>query len=151
MPRSAALRTKANWMDGEAFPQLGSDAEVAVGRFDEIRLGEPDLTDQAPATLHVGADLFVPAGTAVYAPLDATVVRVDGHAVVLQSRVDTTMFFVRLAGVASHFGLRSLDEERQRSASARLPPPRLRSLVDVCGASPLRGDLSMCPSCPSSR
>ncbi|MEU1848613.1 aminotransferase [Streptomyces sp. NPDC019990] len=96
------LFSAGNWKDGAAFPSFGSDAEVAVGRFDEIRLGEPDLTDQAPATLHLGADLFVPAGTAVHAPLDATVVRVDAHAVVLRSRVGTTTFFVRLAGVASH-------------------------------------------------
>ncbi|SOD65431.1 4-aminobutyrate aminotransferase [Streptomyces sp. 1222.2] len=97
------LFSAGNWLDGAAFPTLGSDTEVAVGRFDEIRLGERDLTDQAPAALHLGADLFVPAGTAVYAPLDATVVRADAHAVVLQSRVDTTTFFVRLAGVAPHF------------------------------------------------
>lgn len=76
------LFSAGNWMDGEAFPQLASDAEVAVGRFDEIRLGEPDLTDQAIATLHLGADLFVPAGAAVSAPFDATVVRADAHAVV---------------------------------------------------------------------
>ncbi|KFF98167.1 hypothetical protein IQ62_26460 [Streptomyces scabiei] len=99
------LFSAGNWLDGAAFPTLGSHAAVAVGRFDEIRLGERDLTDQAPAALHLGADLFAPAGTAVYAPLDATVVRADAHAVVLQSRVDTTTFFVRLAGVAPHFSI----------------------------------------------
>ncbi|MDG5808606.1 hypothetical protein P9869_39400 [Streptomyces ossamyceticus] len=110
------LFSAGNWMDGEAFPQLGSDAEVAVGRFDEVRLGEPDLTDQAPATLHLGADLFVPVDTVVFAPLDATVVRVDGHAVVSQSRVDTTMFFDRA------------DRPRGRRGSAD-PPSRIPGLA----------------------
>ncbi|MBP5872738.1 aminotransferase class III-fold pyridoxal phosphate-dependent enzyme, partial [Streptomyces sp. LBUM 1485] len=96
------LFSAGDWPDGGAFPPLGSDAETAVGRFDEVRLGRPDLTDRAPAALHLGADLFVPVGTEVFAPFDATVVRAEARAVVLQSRVDTTTFFVRLAGVAAH-------------------------------------------------
>ncbi|MFE7766269.1 aminotransferase [Streptomyces sp. NPDC057438] len=97
------LFSAGNWLDDAAFPSLGSDTETAVGRFDEVRLGRPDLADHAPAALHLGADLFVPVGTEVFAPFDATVVRAGAQAVVLQSRVDATTFFVRLAGVAAHF------------------------------------------------
>ncbi|MBZ3906497.1 aminotransferase [Streptomyces griseiscabiei] len=97
------LFSAGNWLDDAAFPPLGADTETAVGRFDEVRLGRPDPTDQAPAALHLGADLFVPVGTEVFAPLDATVVRAEAQAVVLQSRVDTTTFYVRVAGVAAHF------------------------------------------------
>ncbi|MEU5200207.1 aminotransferase [Streptomyces scabiei] len=97
------LFSAGDWLDGGVFPPLGSGTETAVGRFDEVRLGRPDVTDRVPAALHLGADLFVPAGTEVFAPFDATVVRAEARAVVLRSRVETTTFFVRLAGVVAHF------------------------------------------------
>ena len=53
---------------------------VAVGRYDEPRLlyvtplfaGGDRLTDER-RTIHIGLDLFAPAGTPVFAPLDGTV------------------------------------------------------------------------------
>jgi 4-aminobutyrate aminotransferase-like enzyme/Ser/Thr protein kinase RdoA (MazF antagonist) len=55
-------------------------ATVAIGRYDEARLiytapifkaGEGPLAEGR--TIHIGQDLFLPAGTAVYAPLPGTV------------------------------------------------------------------------------
>jgi hypothetical protein len=48
-------------------------------------------------------------------------------------------------------GLRSLERRAKRSRLRDCHYPRPCLLVDVGGASPLHGDLSICPSFPSSR
>jgi len=63
------------------------DAVVGVGRYDEVRRWYTSDIFQAPAegtpewrTVHMGVDLFLPAGSPVFAPFDATV-----HSVALNS------------------------------------------------------------------
>jgi 4-aminobutyrate aminotransferase-like enzyme/Ser/Thr protein kinase RdoA (MazF antagonist) len=77
-------------------------AQVGVGRYDEVRGWYTSDIFQAPAegtpewrTVHMGADLFLPAGSPVYTPFDATVHSVAlnagpldyGPAVILEHRV----------------------------------------------------------------
>ena len=67
------------WLDPAAIAAAcaGGDGKAALGRWGEARLihaGEPGR--HAPAALHLGADLFLPAGTAVTAPLAGEVVEV---------------------------------------------------------------------------
>jgi 4-aminobutyrate aminotransferase-like enzyme/Ser/Thr protein kinase RdoA (MazF antagonist) len=61
----------------------GAGAGLGIGRYDEARLlysasGFQDLGEdrEIPRTIHIGLDLFAPAGTAILAPLDGTVERV---------------------------------------------------------------------------
>ena len=49
-------------------------AAFAIGRYDEVRLLQARANPAGPPpALHLGLDLFVPAGTHVYAPFDGTV------------------------------------------------------------------------------
>ncbi len=64
-----------DWADPRTVAAAINARHATIGRWGEVRLtaaGEPG--DVAPDTLHLGADLFTPAGTGVRAPLDATVV-----------------------------------------------------------------------------
>ena len=70
---------------------------VPVGRWGETRLPDAPPGFTAPPTLHLGADLHVPAGTRVRAPLAGRVARVDARAVVLA--LDVEPAFARLAGI----------------------------------------------------
>ena len=68
-------------------PRPGAVSRIGWGRYGEDRViydsahfasaGEPAAADESPAaaarTVHLGVDLFVPAGTPVYAPLGGTV------------------------------------------------------------------------------
>ncbi len=83
--------------DALSVPMLASDeiekkmreagAEVGVGRYDEARLvytGEQFRTETGGArTVHLGIDLFQPAGAPVFAPLDGTVHSVADNALPL--------------------------------------------------------------------
>ena len=82
--------------DPRAFTELlfgemrRSGSAVGVGRYGEARLVPPDRT------VHLGLDLFLEAGTPIFAPLDGTVRDVcpgddssdHGPAVILEHRVD---------------------------------------------------------------
>jgi 4-aminobutyrate aminotransferase-like enzyme len=60
---------------GLAAATAGGDGEIAVGRWGEARLPHAGAPGEvAPATLHLGADLFLDAGTEVAAPLAGEVV-----------------------------------------------------------------------------
>ena len=66
-----------DWADPRAVASVAAAHRATLGRWGEVRLtaaGEPG--DHAPDTLHLGADVFAAAATAVRAPLDATVVAV---------------------------------------------------------------------------
>jgi len=82
-------------------------AEVGIGRYDEVRSWyTSDIfrvpTDDAPEwrTVHLGIDLFVDAGSPVYAPFDAVVHSVQnnkgsldyGPTVILEHRVEAGLF-----------------------------------------------------------
>ena len=59
------------------------DCRVAIGRYDEYRLvygGDAYVdVDGHPRRLHLGIDIFMPAASAVYAPLPATVFSIANH------------------------------------------------------------------------
>ncbi|HEX5191764.1 MAG TPA: aminotransferase [Solirubrobacteraceae bacterium] len=66
-----------DWGQPRAVAALVGGRQLALGRWGEVRLtaaGAPAA--YAPDALHLGADVFAPAATAVRAPLDATVVAV---------------------------------------------------------------------------
>jgi 4-aminobutyrate aminotransferase-like enzyme/Ser/Thr protein kinase RdoA (MazF antagonist) len=80
---------------------------AGLGRYAEARLqhGAPNTPDE-PATLHLGADAFVPAGTPAHAPLAGTVVRAaDGEVLLQHAPADGVSFFTRLAGLELAEGL----------------------------------------------
>jgi len=70
--------------------------DVAVGRWGEARL-VPGSSAQSsePATVHLGADLFLPAGTPVAAPLAGKVAAVEEWGIVLEGEG----LWLRLGGV----------------------------------------------------
>jgi 4-aminobutyrate aminotransferase-like enzyme/Ser/Thr protein kinase RdoA (MazF antagonist) len=76
----------------------GAGASVPVGRWGETRLPDAAPGFTAPPTLHLGADVHVPAGTPARAPAAARVAAADASAVVLA--LDAEPAFVRLAGLA---------------------------------------------------
>jgi 4-aminobutyrate aminotransferase-like enzyme/Ser/Thr protein kinase RdoA (MazF antagonist) len=63
--------------EGLAAAVAVGDGEIAVGRWAEVRLPHAGAPGEvAPATLHLGADLFLDAGTEVAAPLAGEVVAI---------------------------------------------------------------------------
>lgn len=57
--------------------RLQAERSVGIGRYDEPRLcyssDQFAVSDETRRTIHIGLDIFAPAGTAVFAPLDGTV------------------------------------------------------------------------------
>jgi 4-aminobutyrate aminotransferase-like enzyme len=72
-------------------------AAVAVGRWGEVRLPDAPPGFTRPATLHLGADLHVPAGTLVRAPLAARVETAGDRTIVLALEAEPA--YVRLTGL----------------------------------------------------
>ncbi len=63
-----------DWADPRAVAAAVHARHATIGRWGEVRLtGSGVPGEAAPDTLHLGADLFAPAGTAVRAPLAGTV------------------------------------------------------------------------------
>ena len=86
-----------DWADPRTVAAAINARHATIGRWGEVRLtaaGEPG--DVAPDTLHLGADLFTPAGTGVRAPLDATVVVVAERELTLELAPGRCL---RLAGI----------------------------------------------------
>ena len=90
------------WSDAAALRQLLSGAgHPAVGRWGEARLaGAARPTPEAPATLQLGSDVFVPAGTPVSAPLAGTVRRAGADHVLLDLGADAHGLLLRIGGIA---------------------------------------------------
>ena len=93
------------------------DGRIALGRYGEPRLiytapcffsGDHPATDRR--TVHLGIDVFLPAGTVVHAPLDGTVHSVDvcsenlgyGGVLVLRHETDCQLPFYSLYGHLAH-------------------------------------------------
>jgi 4-aminobutyrate aminotransferase-like enzyme/Ser/Thr protein kinase RdoA (MazF antagonist) len=73
------------WADPRAVAAVVHARHATLGRWGEVRLtaaGGPG--EVAPVTLHLGADLFAPAGTGVRAPLAGTVVGVAERELTLE-------------------------------------------------------------------
>ena len=83
-----------------AIASAGAGGGVAVGRWGETRLIAAGIPAAgAPASVHLGADLFVVAGTSVLAPFDVRVLSADGGVVELESTAGPRAPIVRLAGI----------------------------------------------------
>ena len=109
----------------------------AIGAYDEDRViydHSSLFAGQTPRTIHLGIDLWVPPGTAVLAPLDATVhgfanntARGDyGPTIILQHDIDGVTFFT-LYGHLSVASLQGLQvgqrmHQGQRIGSIGSPP-----------------------------
>jgi 4-aminobutyrate aminotransferase-like enzyme len=93
--RGDVLRFGA-WADPAASRTAVAAAPGGIGRWGEGRLvhARPERWDP-PASVHLGADLFVAAGTAVSAPGAASVIRAGARDVVL----DCDGVGIRLAGI----------------------------------------------------
>jgi len=87
--------------------------DYGIGRYDEVRLLYTEdsfahETNNGPAwrTLHLGLDVFTPAGQAVHAPLDGKVILADhndlpkdyGHVIILEHQTDDATPFYTLYG-----------------------------------------------------
>jgi len=86
-----------DWTDPRIVAALAGTRHAALGRWGEVRVtaaGAPQ--DRAPATLHLGADVFAPAATAVRSPLGATVIAVDEREVTLELAPERCL---RLSGI----------------------------------------------------
>jgi 4-aminobutyrate aminotransferase-like enzyme/Ser/Thr protein kinase RdoA (MazF antagonist) len=86
-----------DWADPRAVAAAVHARHATIGRWGEVRLtaaGDPG--DVAPDTLHLGADLFAPAGTGVRAPVAAVVAAVGEHELSLELLPGRQL---RLAGV----------------------------------------------------
>ncbi len=128
--------------DALSVPMLASDeiearmraagAEVGVGRYDEARLvytGEQFRTPSGGArTVHLGIDLFQPAGAPVFAPLDGTVYSVVDNAlpldygptVILEHRPPACPPFWTLYGHLSRVSLDDLAEGEAVAAGQQI-------------------------------
>ncbi len=107
------------------------DATVGVGRYDEVRLLYDDPAfrsrgDRGPEsrTVHMGLDLFVPAGTPVYAPLAGTVVRSEDRTRPLDYGPTVVLRHVAEDGTGFHTLYGHLDRATlERSAIGRQVRP----------------------------
>ena len=84
------------WDDPRRVAEAVATARATIGRWGEVRLtaaGRP--AEAPPATLHLGADVFAPAGTHVRAPLDGTAERVTPSEVTLKLETG----YLRLHGI----------------------------------------------------
>ena len=109
-------------VEAEIWSRMGSG--VGVGRFDEVRLvyaGDEYLSMSGERrTVHMGVDLFRPAGTPVHAPLDAIVhsfcahhERFDyGGCIVLEHRPDNGPVFWTLYGHLSQASISEMTKGR---------------------------------------
>jgi 4-aminobutyrate aminotransferase-like enzyme/Ser/Thr protein kinase RdoA (MazF antagonist) len=103
---TADVHRYGSWLVPAGPPTAGADdaagapaagAGTAVGRWGETRLTADPPAFTPPATLHLGADVFAPAGTPVRAPLPARVAHAGEREVVLAP--DGEPVFIRLAGI----------------------------------------------------
>lgn len=88
------------WTDPAALKEITSGSGISVGRWGECRLagnGQPRRDPQP--NLHLGADIFVPVGTAVHAPLAGCLAILSDDQLVLDLRPAGGEVFLRLAGL----------------------------------------------------
>lgn len=138
-----------------------ANVRVSVGRYDEPRLlyvtplfalGPRPIDEHR--TIHIGLDLFAPAGTPVYAPLDGTVHAFHDNAalldygpmIILRHETDDGVEFFTLYGHLSRESLVGLFEGKRVAAGERIasfgtpevnvgwtPHLHLQVIVDLMG------------------
>jgi 4-aminobutyrate aminotransferase-like enzyme/Ser/Thr protein kinase RdoA (MazF antagonist) len=91
------------WRRPQAVPDAAAIAGVTpVGRYGEVRLTQAgDPRTSAPETLSLGCELFVAAGTAVHAPIDATAVMATPRELRLELALGGEPVLLRLSGVTA--------------------------------------------------
>jgi 4-aminobutyrate aminotransferase-like enzyme/Ser/Thr protein kinase RdoA (MazF antagonist) len=110
-PYNPALPVGSNddghWVDLSIDAMLAASTNVAVGRYDEVRLIYTDaaFADSSPTgerrTIHLGMDLFVAEQTPVHAPLagvvhafaDRSRVQDYGPVIILRHEIDDLVFY----------------------------------------------------------
>ena len=105
-------------------PPPAPAADWSLGLHDEARL-RPDS-----ATIHLGADLFVPAGTPVRAPLAGTVAEIDGDSTVL----DHGGVWTVLRGLATDLAAGSELAAGQALGRTAGPPLHVQLALEPLGA-----------------
>lgn len=135
-----------------------ADADLAIGHYCENRLvyeGDAFSVDSpARRTVHLGVDLFAPAGTPVFAALDGVVeyfndnnVYLDyGPVIILRHQTDTGIPFFTLYGHLSRPSLENLHLGKEISAGELIatmgeehenvgwpPHTHFQLLTDLCG------------------
>lgn len=116
---SPLLANPAGEEDGSPWDRLPGTA-MALGRYDEARLIYTDPAFRVPhdeydawRTVHLGVDLFMPAGTPVYAPLPGLLHSAQNNAgrqdygptLILQHQTDEGQLFYTLYGHLAPAGL----------------------------------------------
>ncbi len=90
------------WEDPRGVAEAVGAARATIGRWGEVRLTAAGRPGEAtPSTLHLGADVFAPAGTHVRAPLDGTVAAVTQTETTLEIAGTAPPRFIRLTGIES--------------------------------------------------
>jgi 4-aminobutyrate aminotransferase-like enzyme/Ser/Thr protein kinase RdoA (MazF antagonist) len=142
-PRNVATPALAKLLDREL---RAAGVELGIGRYDEARMlysspafesGEHSTDERR--TIHLGIDLWVPAGSPIYAPLDASVAVLANNAaskdygplVVLEHATDAGERFYTLYG---HLSADTLDGLRIGQLVAR------GQRIGAIGAPPINGD-----------
>ncbi|WP_104082980.1 aminotransferase [Cryobacterium sp. Y11] len=87
---TSALLDAGVWLDSGIDERVAADAAASLGhavtRYGEFRLSQTRInTAQESATLALGVELYLPAGSAIIAPIDAIVVVVDPGTVRLEA------------------------------------------------------------------
>ncbi|HEX3834954.1 MAG TPA: aminotransferase [Solirubrobacteraceae bacterium] len=88
------------WEHPRRVAEAVSAARATIGRWGEVRLtaaGDPGPVP--PSTLHLGADVFAPAGTHVRAPLEGTVAAVAEAEITVALAGAEPRRYMRLAGI----------------------------------------------------
>jgi 4-aminobutyrate aminotransferase-like enzyme/Ser/Thr protein kinase RdoA (MazF antagonist)/murein DD-endopeptidase MepM/ murein hydrolase activator NlpD len=157
-PRTDALGPGA-WRDPAALAAVLSGSGLAVGRHGERRIVHdrgPELDE--PASVHLGADLFLAPGTQVYAPLPGRVIRRAERELLVAAERGWTL---RLAGLVPAAGEAGQQVEAgepvgsvaKPEAGARLPAhlhvqlavAELDELPGLVPASLAKAWLTLCP------
>ena len=131
------------------FGQIAAaGAQVGIGRYNEARLvyTAPQFTvesDELPEsrTIHLGLDLFLPAGAPVFAPLDGIVYSLQNNAtpkdygptLILQHQTGSGDLFYTLYGHLSEDSLGRTGRGRYRSAAVNTSPTSATSPPTATG------------------
>jgi 4-aminobutyrate aminotransferase-like enzyme/Ser/Thr protein kinase RdoA (MazF antagonist) len=142
-PRNVETPVLSELLSGE---MRAAGAALGIGRYDEARLiySSPAFdsgshpTDER-RTIHLGIDLWLPAGAPVYAPLDGTVACLANNAaskdygplIILQHATDAGERFYTLYG---HLSVETLDGLQLGQTVAR------GQRIGAIGAPPINGD-----------